>query len=378
MTKIKNARYAIIFILLSVSIVSFSSEKNNKNNFVINGEITADTGKIFLYFFQDYIPTVAKELETEVRNKKFTFSGYIPDSHSVFIIYNNQYRSDNFIIDKGSQTITINTSLSDKVPKISNKTMNEEYPKYSEYFKQINANMDYYYLKYDSIRLVYNNNIPEGIRLILNEEYNSLNNIADETLLNYSKYNPDSKLAFWRLVHIMNWGYIPIIDSIYNCFSVDLRNSYSGSILKEKITKGKVMALGKFFPTINCLDIYDKPLSNNFFCENKYTLIELWYSRCSPCKAQFVKLRDLYKKYNNKGFEIIGISVDLLEDKSLWKKTIIEENLSWPQYLDNTNIVKDSLLINTFPSNFLIDNSGRIIHKNISLEALNKILDSDL
>lgn len=125
-----------------------------------------------------------------------------------------------FIIDKGSQTITINTPLSDKGPKISNKTVDEEYSAYSDYFKQINADMDYYYLKYDSIRLVYNN-IPEDIRLILNEEYNRLNNIADETLLNYSKNNPNSKIAFWRLVHIVDSGYIPILDSIYNCFSVD-------------------------------------------------------------------------------------------------------------------------------------------------------------
>jgi len=107
-----------------------------------------------------------------------------------------------------------------------------------------------------------------------------------------------------------------------------------------------------------------------------FHLVDFWFSGCAPCRAQFNTLKELYSQYSNKGFEIVGISND--KDKKEWGKAIIDEKLSWQQYWDMNRKDTHRLSINVFPSNFLIDSKGKIIAKNISLEALDELLSRDL
>jgi glutathione peroxidase-family protein len=81
-------------------------------------------------------------------------------------------------------------------------------------------------------------------------------------------------------------------------------------------------------------------------------------------------LKDLYKKYNSKGFEIIGISNELANstrDKKAqdiaWRKAIKEDGLPWAQILYDPailDLVKD-YDINGYPTKFLIDQNGKFI-----------------
>jgi len=80
----------------------------------------------------------------------------------------------------------------------------------------------------------------------------------------------------------------------------------------------------------------------------------------------------------HKGFEIVGISVDKATEKKNWEETIVNEKLIWQQYWDINGKDADRLSINMFPTNFLIDNTGKIIAKNISLGELEEVLSRSL
>jgi thiol-disulfide isomerase/thioredoxin len=194
----------------------------------------------------------------------------------------------------------------------------------------------------------------------------------------YTEKNPNSKIAFWKLVHLMNWGYEPIFDSIYNSFSDSLKNGYAGKILKTKIFEGKQLSAGKYFPLIPCTDIDKKPFVLDIFKENRYTLVDFWYSGCGPCRAQFDKLKDLYNQFSTKGFEIVAISSDGESSKASWENVIITKKLIWKQYWDMNGIETKKFGINAFLTNYLIDNSGKVIAKNISLEELTQLLNKNL
>lgn len=351
-------------------------ENKQQANFKIDGVINADSGKIHLFFFPDFIPNLTKELITEVKGGKFSIAGYIPECQSVFISFEDSYISSNFVIEEGVQTVFINVDSVREVPMVHNNTMLEEYPNYMAFRENIEVRNKLFDQKRDSIQKIYNHNLPSSVSLILDEEMKALYNASDSTLLKYTEKNPNSEIAFWNLIRLMDWGYEPIFDSIYDAFSEKLRDGYAGKILSTKLQNSRSLSIGQKFPSFKCLDTTEKNLSSHIFLKNKFTLVDFWYSRCAPCRRQFSRMRDLYKQYSSKGFEIVGISIDQIKDKKEWEEVIVKEKLVWKQYWDKNGIESQRFSIRAFPTNFLIDNTGKIINKNISMEELDRLLSS--
>ena len=256
--------------------------------------------------------------------------------------------------------------------------MTNEYPKFKAYFEKTQVLWNHFYQKEDSFNMIYNRQLPKTIKLNMDKEYNILCDLDNKTLLQYSQENPTSHIAFWRLIRTMSWGYEPIFDSIYNSFTSELKNGYAGRVLEKKLNNGRQLSVGKQFPHLQSVNRNNEKFSPTIFLKNKLTLVDFWYSGCGPCRAQFNRFKDLYKQFDNKGFEIVGISVDRETDKKKWEYIVINEKLSWKQYWDMNGKEAKSLSINAFPTNFLIDSTGKIIVKNISLEALDELLNKSL
>ena len=371
-------KYCILF-LMSFFMISNSFGKNDKQfYFKIDGKINADTGKVSLRFCSEYTPNKVVELVTKVKNNKFSISGYLTEPQGVTISFENHYTSSNFIIEKGVQTISINTDSTHSMPAIVNKTMMNEYPRYTAFFKQHDKKSSIFSQKYDSIYKLNHYQLPKAIKLIADKENDILYDEGNQLLLRYTENNPGSEIAFWNLIQRMIFGYEPIFDSIYNSFSSKLKNGYAGRILNTKLENGKQLSVGKLFPTFQCVNRSNEKFSSAIFSTSKFTLVDFWYSGCGPCRAQFNRLKELYNQFSTKGFEIVGISVDRDSDKKKWEDIIVNDKLIWQQYWDMNGKNSERLSIIALPTNFLIDGTGKIIAKNISLEALNELLSSSL
>jgi len=378
-------KWCVLFLMSFLIVSNFfgTNKKQLRKNskqfyFKIDGTINADTGTVSLNFYSEYISNKVGELEAKVRNRKFSISGYITEPQAVFICFDNRYISSDFILEKGVQTISINTDSIRKVPIVLNNTMINEYPHYSAFFTQQEIKKSFFYQKQDSLEKLYNHHLPDSIKLNLKKEDDNLYEEGNKLLLSYSEKNPTSIIAFWKLAQKMFWGYEPIFDSIYNTFSAELKNEYAGRVLHTKLENGKLLSLGKNFPPIPCVSRNNEKFSSAIFLKNKLTLVDLWYSGCGPCRAQFNRLKELYSQFSNRGFEIVGISVDKDANKKKWENIIFNEKLSWLHYLDLNGKEVHRLSINVFPTNFLIDSTGKIIAKNISLEVLDELLNKNL
>ena len=374
----KNKKWNALLVILFGSLITCYGQKEQQPNFKIDGTINIDSGKVCLYFYSDYIPNEEKVMFAEVKDKKFSISGYIPEPQGVFISLDNHYVSSDFVIEKGLQTISINVDSAREVPVVKNKTMLEEYPNFIVFHKDIKTRNELFDQKMDSLYKLYNYDLPKSVSLITGQERKTLENASDSTLLRYTEKNPNSKLAFWKLIRLMGWGYEPIFDSIYNTFSDNIKNGYAGQVLKSKLQEGKQLTVGKIFPDFNCQNTNGENLSTDIFLKNKFTLVDFWYSHCGPCRRQFSQQRDLYKKYGGRGFEIVAISVDQMKNKKDWENLIVDENLVWKQYWDKNGAESHKFSINAFPTNFLIDSTGKIIDKNISLDKLDVLLSSQV
>ena len=136
----------------------------------------------------------------------------------------------------------------------------------------------------------------------------------------------------------------------------------------KKIQAGLVE--GMKFPDFNEKDTASKPLSIANY-KDKVVLVDFWATWCGPCVAELPNVLKTYGKYHDKGFEIIGISLDA--DQQKFGSFIKQKNMTWRQYFDGqgwNNKLAVKYGIESIPATFLLDGEGKIIAKDLRGEEL--------
>lgn len=109
----------------------------------------------------------------------------------------------------------------------------------------------------------------------------------------------------------------------------------------------------------------------------KYVLIEFWASWCGPCRMQVPYLKKSYAAWHDKGFEILGVSLD--DSREKWMKAIHDEQLPWPQLSDVKGLesaVVPMYGITGIPLNYLLDTNGIIIARDLRDNELSEKLSA--
>ncbi len=368
---------AFIFLCFTYPLLSIFCQTHD--TFTLQGECNIQNGLVHLEPIDSiYYPSKICSFTTILSNGRFTFKGPIkyPLAYRLFVIENNKvvYHSNLFFVNKGLQTIMVNTKELGSLPEINNTTMQELRVNYFHSFKTYYLNVERNNLKRDSLNKTYNYKLPITVDSDLANEMKVLSNQEDSILLFYTKKHPNSYVALWKIVDKVTGGYNEIYESIISNFSDKIKKNYTGKLLSNYMKTAKVAKIGNIFPTLTLFDSIQNINIITKYSNNKFTLIDFWFSDCSPCKAQFQELRRLYEKYSIKGFDIISISIDQPEDIAKWKKTVNIYGLIWKQYLDINKNESRKLSIFSFPSNYLLDENGIILAKNIPLADLSEFL----
>ncbi|MFT5997816.1 MAG: peroxiredoxin [Neolewinella sp.] len=107
----------------------------------------------------------------------------------------------------------------------------------------------------------------------------------------------------------------------------------------------------------------------------KVVLLDFWASWCGPCRRENPNVVKLYNKYKEKGFEILGVSLDKTKDR--WVKAIADDKLTWLHISDLKGWQSEYgrlYGVSSIPQTVLLDEEGKIIARNLRGAALEQKL----
>jgi peroxiredoxin len=160
----------------------------------------------------------------------------------------------------------------------------------------------------------------------------------------------------------------------YKLLSAVVQKSYYGRRIKIFTDAEVNTKAGARAANFSLADKDGKMFSLSDF-KGKYILIDFWASWCVPCRKENPNLIKAYQQYKDKGFTIVGLSMD--SSTANWLTAVGQDKLPWMQLNDpqsTTGKVADTYGVKSLPANFLVAPDGKIVARNLRGDALQKKL----
>jgi len=143
---------------------------------------------------------------------------------------------------------------------------------------------------------------------------------------------------------------------------------FNTGIPQDGITSVQLEAIKKLTENINTapdftltsLDDSTYTLSN---MKENVVLINFWATWCGPCRMEIPDFNELYNRYNDKGFEVLAISISDSREPLLKFKNAY--NIFYPILYGNQSEMSKIQMeyggVYSIPMSFLIDKYGEVI-----------------
>jgi peroxiredoxin len=114
----------------------------------------------------------------------------------------------------------------------------------------------------------------------------------------------------------------------------------------------------KAAPDFTLTDVSGRPVKLSEY-KGKVVLLNFWATWCGPCQAEIPWFIEFEKTYKDRGFEILGVSMD----ENGWQAVrpfVKQMAVQYPVMIGNDSVAQLYGGIESLPMTFLIDRTGRI------------------
>lgn len=119
------------------------------------------------------------------------------------------------------------------------------------------------------------------------------------------------------------------------------------------------------------MDIEGNPVSTERL-EGTVYLVDFWATWCGPCKRMVPNLVELERKYGDRGFKVVGISLDQTGPSAV-RSFNERHGVSYPTLMATQGIISAFGKIRAIPTSFLIDREGRIVSRHVGYVSLSAL-----
>ncbi|MES2826719.1 MAG: TlpA disulfide reductase family protein [Bacteroidota bacterium] len=190
-----------------------------------------------------------------------------------------------------------------------------------------------------------------------------------------AKY-PDRFVSLYLIDNMANGIPLVQLEKLYAKLDSKFKTTATAKNIVAAIEAKNITAIGKPAPDFEQPDTAGKTVKLANY-KSKYVLLDFWASWCLPCRAENPNVLKAYNQYKDRGFDVLGISLDQPGKREAWLKAIKQDGLTWTQVSDLKfwdNAVAKLYGIKSLPQNFLLDKKGTIIATDIRGEELQKKL----
>ena len=265
-------------------------------------------------------------------------------------------------VDKGSITIVTVDSFSNSV--VRGSKTHDEYMKVTTLTKPLSDKMSELNKQYGDL---YRAKDEAGMKA-MEPKFDEIDKEIRKINKDYVQKNPNSPYAIFALSTYA--GYVieaSEVEPLFKVLPAAVQSSPSGKVLAGKIDIAKKTAVGVMAMDFTQNDTADVAVSLSSL-RGKYVLVDFWASWCGPCRKENPNIVAAFEKYKDKGFHILGVSLDRPGQKDRWMKAIHDDKLAWTQVSDLKfwdNDVAKLYGIQSIPQSYLLDPQGKIIAKNL-------------
>lgn len=110
-------------------------------------------------------------------------------------------------------------------------------------------------------------------------------------------------------------------------------------------------------PNFTLVDLSEKSVSLSGL-KGRVVLLEFWATWCPPCRESAPGIEKLYTTYKDRGFMVLGISLDSGDWDSV-RSFVKEYKITYP-VLMGTEDVADQYQVRTIPLFVLVDKEGKV------------------
>ncbi len=353
-----------IVLLAVISLFFVACNQRAKDAYEIKGNIIGLENQMV---YLKHLVGENFEIKDSVKsnNGAFTFEGKI-DIPQQFVLKFEKVRPEiPFFVEAADIEIKGDVDSLKNLEVLGSKTQES----YNTYREGINDYVKQQREIYKEYQVAQKQKDTEGMKKAENK-YQKVDSLITLYNDNFIKENPNSIASAYVAFSSAYVYDVKKLEEVVNIFDSTARKSEYFKKLNERLTVLKNTEIGKVAPDFTMKDVDGKDVSLKEF-RGKYVLLDFWASWCTPCRKENPNVVKAYEKFKNKNFTILGISLD--QNKQRWLDAIEKDKLTWKNVSDLKgwrNAVSQIYGVMSIPQNFLLDEKGVIIAKNLRGEDL--------